>query len=365
MRAIPTASERLLALPTYAKILIANSLIVAVGAVIGTTLVSALEDQAEVVGLALFVAAGITVSVLINVVVVRLALRPMMSLARAARSVRLGEETRAFVPPPSADADTRHLAEALNAMLARLAEDATTLEASRHQLRALASRTLGAQEDERRRIARELHDETAQVLATLLIQVSLLREQTRRAGNETAPAAERHLAAIESLTQAALESVRAIAYDLRPSVLDDLGLAPAIRWYANHRVSPDGPTVTVEADTSLRLAPETETALYRVAQEALTNVLKHARATAAMVRLHRNDDGWVELEVTDDGQGFALDAVLADDSRERRLGLLGMRERVELLGGHFTVSSRPGRGTRLTARLPTSVEARPVLEATR
>ena len=341
------AVQHLLALPTYTKILIANSLIVAVGAVFGTALVSLLEEQAELVGLALFAAAGILVSVLLNSVVVRLALRPMVSLARTAASIRPAEPARRFTPPLSADADTRRLAESLNGMLDRLADDAADLEASRRQLRALASRTLGAQEDERRRIARELHDETAQVLATLLIQISLLREQV---GADADPDAGARLDDIEALAQAALTSVRAIAHDLRPSALDDLGLAAAIRWYAGRRLAPAGLVVTVEAE-DLRLDPPTETALYRVAQEALTNSLRHAQAESVTVRLTRSGE-WVELSVCDDGRGFALDDVLGSGSRERRLGLLGMQERVHLLDGRLEVVASPGRGTRVIARLP-------------
>lgn len=346
---LPTV-QRLLALPTYAKILIANSLIVAAGALIGTTLVSLLEDQAEVVGLGLFVAAGIIASVLLNSVVVRRALQPLLSLARTAASIRPGQPARRFTPPLSADADTRRLADALNGMLDRLAADAADLEAGRRQLRALASRTIGAQEDERRRIARELHDETAQVLATLLIQVSLLREGLATAGEQEAAGAGARLDDIEALAQAALTSVRGIAHDLRPSTLDDLGLAAAIRWYAGRRLAPAGLAVSVAAE-DLRLDPPTEIALYRVAQEALTNTLRHAQAESVTVRLARAGDQ-VELTLCDDGRGFSLGAVLGGGSRERRLGLLGMRERVHLLGGRLDVVSAPGRGTRVTARVP-------------
>lgn len=358
---LPTV-QRLLALPTYAKILIANSLIVAAGALIGTTLVSLLEDQAEVVGLGIFVAAGIIASVLLNSVVVRRALQPLLSLARTAASIRPGQPARRFTPPLSADADTRRLADALNGMLDRLAADAADLEAGRRQLRALASRTIGAQEDERRRIARELHDETAQVLATLLIQVSLLREGLATVGEQEAAAGTR-LDDIEALAQAALTSVRGIAHDLRPSTLDDLGLAAAIRWYAGRRLAPAGLAVSVAAE-DLRLDPPTEIALYRVAQEALTNTLRHARAESVTVHLARAGEQ-VELTLCDDGRGFSLDAVLGGGSRERRLGLLGMQERVHLLGGRLDVVSAPGRGTRVTARVPLVESAAVAAEGTR
>jgi len=342
-------TDRLLALPIHTKILVANSAIVATGAVLGTTLVTMLADQAQLVGLALFVAAGIVVSVVINSVLVRLALRPLVTLARTAGQVRPGETRQRFTPPADADPDTRRLAEALNAMLDRLAADAAALDAGHRQLQALATRTLHAQEDERQRIARELHDETAQVLATLLIQVSLLEPAAAALGGDGA-AVHQRLQAIAGLAEAALESVRTIAHDLRPSVLDDLGLPAAIRWYAAHRISPAGLAVTVDAE-ELRLPAEMETALYRVAQEALTNVLRHAQAEQATVRLRRSGDQ-AELVVSDDGRGFSVAEVVSQGARERRLGLLGMQERVHLLGGTLRVASTPGAGTCIVARVP-------------
>lgn len=394
----PAIVEHLLALPIQTKILVANSLIIATGAVVGTSLMSVLEEQAELIGLLIFMVAGIAASVAINWVLVRLALRPLVTLARTAGQIRSGEPVQRFSPPVSADEDTRSLATALNDMLDRLTADAAALEQSRHGLRELASRTLGAQEDERRRIARELHDETAQVLATLLIQASLLRSQISGetpagAESESVPtlaapltsgsaspatgslmtptpmlsvahgdgatrgssSATSRLDAIETLASAALESVRAIAYDLRPSLLDDLGLPAAIRWYAANRSQLAGLTVQVEAE-AVRPAAETETALFRVAQEALTNVLRHAQAASARVKLSRQG-AWIELCVEDEGRGFRVEDVLGDAKRERRLGLIGMQERVGLLGGELRVTSAPGQGTRVIARVPFSEQA--------
>jgi PAS domain S-box-containing protein len=223
--------------------------------------------------------------------------------------------------------------------------------ANREQLKALSRRLLTAQEEERRRLAVELHDELGQVLTAVKINLASLQCP---AGAATAPANLRDtIASVDK----AMERVRDLALDLRPSVLDDLGLAAAVRWYGDRFAR------TMEIDTHLsidavpKLSPELETACFRVAQEALTNVARHAQARNVWVDLHLVGDA-LDLRIRDDGVGF--DARVA---RERAIGgasmgLLGMQERVSLAGGVYELSTGPGRGTEVKACLPLGREGR-------
>ena len=144
--------------------------------------------------------------------------------------------------------------------------------------------------------------------------------------------------------------MRRLAVDLRPSVLDDIGLGPALESLAARLSVPDGPSVTVTVQSGrLDLTSEIETVLYRIAQEALTNAIKHADAAALHVELVREEDA-VRLRIADDGRGFA-----ADDATDR-LGLRGMRERVALLGGQLSINTKPGAGTVLVATIPVPLQ---------
>jgi PAS domain S-box-containing protein len=217
--------------------------------------------------------------------------------------------------------------------------------ASREQLKALSRRLLTAQEEERRRLAIELHDELGQVLTSVKIHLASLESQ---AGAVTAPAHLRD--AIASVDQA-MERVRDLALDLRPSVLDDIGLAAAVRWYADRFARTTHIDTHLSIDAVPHLPPELETACFRVAQEALTNVARHAQARSVWVDLHLVGDA-LDLRIRDEGVGF--DARVA---RERAIGgasmgLLGMQERVSLAGGVYELSTRPGGGTEVRARLP-------------
>jgi len=217
--------------------------------------------------------------------------------------------------------------------------------ASREQLKALSRRLLTAQEEERRRLAVELHDELGQVLTAVKINLASLE---RQCGAATTPAQLRD--AIASVDRA-MERVRDLALDLRPSVLDDLGLPAAVRWYADRFARTTHIDTHLSIDAVSKLPPEVETACFRVAQEALTNVARHAQARNVWVDLHLVGEA-LDLRVRDDGIGF--DAGMA---RERAIGgasmgLLGMQERVSLAGGEYELSTRPGGGTEVRARLP-------------
>ena len=213
----------------------------------------------------------------------------------------------------------------------------------------LIKRILTVQEDERRRIARELHDETGQSLSALIVNLDMMR-----AGVADQPRTSEALDRLKGLAEGTLEEVRKLIYDLRPTVLDDLGLTAALRWYAHAQLEPRGVEVAFAVQLGeTRLDTVVETTLFRIAQEAMWNIVKHSGATRAEVELSVAGDR-VRLRVHDNGRGFRLDGERPFDPLRGGLGLGGMRERAALIGGAVSVSSSEGNGTAVTAELPLS-----------
>ncbi|MDR7418744.1 MAG: histidine kinase [Armatimonadota bacterium] len=225
----------------------------------------------------------------------------------------------------------------------RLFDEVRAKEASRGEL---LSKLITAHEDERRRLARELHDEVSQSLTSLMITI-------RSAENLPAPDALREkLERLYRSAEATLAEVGKVIHDLRPTALDDLGLVSAVRVHARNLLETAGVKLTFEASGfgRRRLPPAVEATAFRVAQEAITNVARHANATAAFVSL-RLKDGTLALIVEDNGVGF--DPAQTLGRREgRRAGLLGMHERAALIGGTLAIDAKPGRGTRVTLEVP-------------
>ena len=202
-------------------------------------------------------------------------------------------------------------------------------------------RAVQAQEAERRRLARELHDETGQALTSILLGLAAVER--------AATAAEARIAAgeLRGLVVETLQSVRSLAVELRPSALDDFGLEPALRRLG--QTVREGGTLDVQVETRLgveRLLPEVETAVYRIVQEGLTNVIKHAAAKRVSIVVTRAPERLMVV-IEDDGSGFDASAVPGEG-----LGLLGMRERVQLLDGSLTIDAQPGLGTTLVVEIP-------------
>lgn len=214
----------------------------------------------------------------------------------------------------------------------------------------LLRKIITAQEDERRRIARELHDETSQVLAALMMRID------RALGDVKDDATRVSLGEVRGMATRALDDVHGLVLDLRPSVLDDLGLFSAIRWMADRHFKPLGITFRCEVDVDRRLPPEVETTLFRVAQEAITNIAKHSQASSVLVQIEERG-GELVFEVEDDGKGFDVAAASRPEKKRVSFGLMGMQERVELLGGTLTIESSPGEGTRLVLFVPLGREA--------
>lgn len=220
------------------------------------------------------------------------------------------------------------------------------LELSHERLRALSRRLFEVQEEERRRLARDLHDDVGQALTALKIQL----ESVARAGAEAA--ARARVDECVDTVQHTLERVRQLSLSLRPPQLDDLGLAAALRSHLDRQARVAGLQAHFETeDAPQALAPDTETACFRVAQEAINNVLRHARARNLWVRLF-SAGGRLAISVRDDGQGFDLEAVRERSAGGGNLGLIGMEERMALAGGSFELRSAPGQGTILLATFP-------------
>ena len=204
-------------------------------------------------------------------------------------------------------------------------------------------RVVSAQEAERRRLARELHDETGQALTSILLGLRAVEEA------EGEPQLGEAIKEVRDLVRSTLRDVRRLAVELRPTALDDFGLVPALERLTDSFSEQTGISVDFQASlTAGRLPTEIETALYRIVQESLTNIVKHARAGSVSVVLTRKEDA-VSVVVEDDGIGFE-----PGRPRDGGLGLLGMQERVALLGGRLAIESRPGAGTTFVAEVPLS-----------
>ena len=219
-----------------------------------------------------------------------------------------------------------------------------SLRQSEEMLRFLSRRLVKIQEQERRNLARELHDEVGQYLTGIKLTLGALKRTPAKNREESLSQAE---AEINEL----MDKVRELSLDLRPAILDDLGLLPALRWHFKRFSKQTG--IELEFNHSGiadRHDPEIELASYRVVQEGLTNIARHAKATLAEVHIHVMDRQ-LEIRIEDEGVGFDKDDRLA---RPNTSGILGMSERVSLLGGELSLSSVPGKGTQLTAVIPLS-----------
>lgn len=214
-------------------------------------------------------------------------------------------------------------------------------------LRRVSHRILSAQEEERKRISRELHDEIGQILTAINLKLATLKQQASVNTTDL----KKKIAVTQRLLERSMNTVHRFARELRPPVLDDLGLIPALHASMNAFTSRTHVLVRFTAFAAVEhLASDKRTVLYRVAQEALTNVAKHAQASQVKVTIQRAK-GVVRMEISDNGKSFQVKRVLAA-RKVNRLGLVGMRERVEMVGGKFSVESAPDRGTTIRVEIP-------------
>lgn len=328
-----------LQMPMYYKIIIANAMIIGLGAFGGTWLAKNFYQQSNFVELlSLFLTVGVSVSITVNFFLVMLAFRPLFVLQHTMESVKKGN-LQSRVSEIADDPDVARLGETFNQMLDTI---------GCHQ-KNLSSQIIRAQEEERKRIARELHDETSQSLASLIMSFDIVLKSFPQEGN--AEARER-LEGSRTLVLRMLDDIRRLTFDLRPAMLDDFGLVPAIRHYLKTRVESTGIEVKLTMDgLEERLAGDLETNLYRIIQESLTNVIKHARARNVEVELTRRDNE-ITLEINDDGRGFDAGNFMEFPRQNKGFGLFGIKERADLVGGKFRIDSAPGRGTKVSIKIP-------------
>lgn len=289
---------------------------------------------------------------------------PLESLTAATRTLAAGEFDRPITYRSGDELGTlaqafdtmrRQLKEAFEERLRWEAELEGEVRRRTEAVHQLLGKVMSAQEDERRRVARELHDGVAQEMAAMLVALEGLESACRTyncpiGAKGTALIGRLHAEARETLSE-----LRRLLLDLRPSALDDLGLVAAVRWYVEHRLMPLGirHSVLVQGDAR-RLPPAVETALFRIVQEAVHNAARHGAPSAVEVELQFAPAN-VAVRVSDDGVGFTLPPNQPAGEGEG-FGLAGMRERAALLGGRLDVQSRPGQGTRIVATIPLTVE---------
>lgn len=326
--------------PIVYRLLVGNS-IIAFSAVAGTLLTHEYTQIPETTLIAFFAIIGFFTIFLFNYFTIQISLRSLAELQLTIDQINLDNPSLPESIVLDTDPDLRPLADSINAMLVRL-------ERSNRQLRALSERATHAQEEERRRIARNLHDDTSQSLSSLIISLERLESDLPPDAVELKP----RLIQARQITTRTLEDLRNIIYDLRPTMLDDLGLIPAVRWFARTTLEGSGIQVTFQtSEEPLRLPGNLETELFRIAQEGVNNIFRHSNADHVIIRLSQEPDH-ICLEMEDDGSGFDVERTADTALSQKRLGLLGIKERAALVGGSVLIDSQPGKGTLLQVCIP-------------
>lgn len=337
-RALPAWAERLLAIPLPVKLVGANLVLLAAGIAAG---LAERHDALASAPILATVVSALVLALLVNVALVTLAVRPIDELGRTADRVWRGDLDARVPDSLLADRDFARVGRTFNILLDALLAD-------RARTRRLASELINAQERERASIARELHDSAAQSLAALVMQLSAATRSASAAPG-TPQSTRAALETAQELAAGVLEEIRLLAHTMHPRVLDDLGLVAALRRLARETTEHSTVDVSVTAVHDAEITGSSQASvLYRVAQEAVQNALRHAAPTHVAIRVAATD-ARATLEVEDDGRGF-------DVERERRehrgMGLFTMQERVSLVDGTFQIVSHPGHGSTVIATVP-------------
>jgi len=330
---------RLSRISLFQRIVVGNAVIIVFGAVIGTLVTRHLAQQATDWWLImLFATGGILISLMINSWIVGAALNPLRELGQLVKRLQSGNPAIELKNP---DPYTTRMANTLRSLFLQLEE-------RNRELHALSERAINAQEEERRAIAQSLHDDTGQALSMLIIHLDRIDERIPARQKEL----KKQVADARAMAANSLTELRRIFSGLRPAILDDLGLVPAIRWYARTNLEQVGIRVVIKAPSApLELSPAVTTTLFRIVQEAVSNIVRHAGAGSVTIVLQLSG-GLVHLRVQDDGRGFDPGHASRDAVELQRLGLLGVRERAELLGGQLQIESVPEKGTSLQVSIP-------------
>jgi len=336
---------RVVRVPLFYKVVLANSavsvLLGIVGASIAVWHVKSLPSDAHYDLIVLLATASFAISLAVNCLVLKLVLTPLERLQKAAHDVRQGKQDVSITAGRISDERLDLVVDTFNQMLSDMKQNT-------QQLHHLSQQVLHAREEERQRIARELHDEAGQTLTSLLLYLKLLEKSQN-------PEEAQRIKNLRKLTAYALDEIRQVAVSLYPKILDEWGLAAALGCRVDELNASDSIQVTlqVEGDGQGRLPRDLELALYRVAQEALNNIARHSRAQRAQVTL-KQESNWITLEIQDDGIGLNTAALQGGGGRGS--GLAGMRDRLALIGGELVLESQVGKGTRIVARAPLALE---------
>ncbi|NOT56970.1 MAG: sensor histidine kinase, partial [Deltaproteobacteria bacterium] len=271
-------------------------------------------------------------------------LRPVTALVRATHRLQAGDLAAARTELPQGQGELAQLASAFGEMAEALGQREAERKRAEVTLQLLSRRLLEAQENERRAIARELHDELGQSLQAIKINLQTAQRYPQEGATRLAESLK--------VVDQTIQQVRTLSVDLRPSLLDDLGLVAALEWYIDRQaqhVGFDGQFLATPPD--LRLDPTVEIVCFRVVQEALTNIARHTQARRVRVALQQHAEE-LHLVIHDDGVGFDVPAAQERVLQGESFGLLSMRERVELAGGDFAITSSPTQGTEIRVRFP-------------
>lgn len=334
-RRVPHWARLVLGFPVAWKLTGVNLMIGAAAAVAVFALHRAGEERWA--QLLMILAAALALSLAASFALVRIALRPLLDLEAAADRVWRGDFSARVQSSLLADRDMSRVGSTFNLLL-------DSIERDRARMRRLASQVIAAQDEERARVARELHDSVAQTLAALVLQLSAAQR------NNQDPELSEQLELVRSIAGEALEEVRLLSHTVHPRVLEDLGLPAALEWLARQTREAEGLAIDVRVSAVPdSLPPVSAAALYRVAQEALRNAARHARARHIQLVLEPTEGGMLRLDLSDDGIGFD---VAGAEERRPGMGLFSMRERVALVDGDMKIDSRPGAGTRVRAQVP-------------
>jgi signal transduction histidine kinase len=281
---------------------------------------------------------GLFATLVINLVLVSVALKPVADLEALSHQVLAGDLDARAQPSVLADRDIGRLGRSINLLLDALVSD-------RARMRRLAAEVIREHDEERARVARELHESVAQGIAAQMLQLGAA------ARTATDPALREQLLAIRAMTGTTMEELRALSQKVYPQMLDELGLGPALTRLARLTQERCGTSVDAAIEVpARRVSPDAAAVLYHVAEEALANACLHASAAHIRVAL-TSDIDTATLEVVDDGAGFD---VAAEEGDAPTVGIFSMRQRVALVAGRFEITSTPGQGTRVVARVPVS-----------
>jgi two-component system, NarL family, sensor histidine kinase UhpB len=335
---IPLRFQMINKLNLIGKLVVANSIIIIVVIVAGVWIARYLRQIPDIALAVVLAVAGSLITALASFLILRSYFQPLVEFRKAVELIHRGT-------PPSIVAD-RASDPAIGGVIRSVRDALDRLEDESLQHTTLI---LNSIEAERQRIGRELHDQTSQTLATALINLKLADSAL---GHNTKDVRKK-LTMAKHLIEHSLEQIKICVYDLRPVMLDDLGLVPTLRWHIKTHLAGTGLAITTDfEDADKRMPRNIETTLYRVAQEALANVIKHAHATRVSIRLETRAE-YTALAISDNGNGFDLNSTLRRDKNNcSGLGLDTIRERIKLVKGTLNIETGKGVGTQINIVVP-------------